>query len=355
MGPAEIAARYVSSGQLGMLRFAPRIFGTARARVELGKTRLPVPFRPWNDTLRKTGWYPLTIARTFSDFCLSGGQFLGQLPLTIGWHDSKGHGPDPVGDNSAGILVDAARATVEGVYLANQHDAIRVRSRSRDAAPAFLLTGNWLEYTRDDCIEADDSLASGRIEGNFFDGCYTFFSIRAGSRKSAQNQPSREDLTIDISDNLIRMEPMPYPYKWQSRDTAHHLQVTQEGGMVPHGHGPLFKLNRDASINPRFAFDGNTILLQKLRSVRLLRFPAPELIRSCAGNTIVWAGAEPLEDVRAALETPEPCEIRLTDDPAVWHRAVADWLAAHPRFAGYTAPHAPGSYALPRTGTGYLQ
>lgn len=244
--------------------------------------------------------------------CWAGGLILNTNSPSISWRSSK-H------PNNAALIFKEGQVIVDGVRIHNAHDGIRPWHRSSDGAglSGFNVWNSWFSYIRDDCIENDSGIG-GVIEDNLFDGCYVFLSARG-----AEAQGTQDAKLITISQNLIHLQKMPGPF-------GHDLENLD-------GHGELFKFDAGS---PRIALHNNIFLIEGLPITRygpeswrknapVMLSLRPELLASCAGNTIVWLGDGPFPGKVPA----DPGCVTITTDISVWETARAAWLAAHPSVA----------------------
>src|SRR5262245_44246102 len=106
--------------------------------------------------------------------CIRGGAVVGDTPLEISWGVRYSRG------NAAGIVVGpyytalTPNPVVEGMRFHNTGDGMRVGSKARN----FVLRGNWVTASYDDCIENDGKIG-GLAEDNLLDGCFHGFSARS--------------------------------------------------------------------------------------------------------------------------------------------------------------------------------
>lgn len=231
--------------------------------------------------------------------CLSGGMVVGKQPASASWHDVKDSG-------GAAVTVNALGAVIEGMRIHNVEDAF-VPLKSTD----FTIRGNWVSYNRDDCIE-NDAFASGTIEDNLFDGCYTFYSaVNKGVPEGPVAPGGGADAVVIIRDNLIWMENMPGPYK-KPRDAL--------------GYAVGFKMWDER--RTKLALHDNIFLIEEpIADGEFKLGEVASKVVSCADNTIIWLGEGDFPE-----NLPEGC-FRVIRDRSVWERARRDWLAAHPEVA----------------------
>ena len=143
---------------------------------------------------------------------------------------------------------------------------------------------------------------------------------------------------------LLRMEPMPYPYKW---DTKNDPTLTVSGyGNIPFAYGKLFKM--DEGNEPDFKITDSVFLLE-YNSEKTL-FPPKEKVSVCRNNTIIWLG-NPADAPTYLLNDFPGCFTIMTDKDEgknFWKTRVADWHARHPGVGVNRKPVNPGEYSWPR-------
>jgi hypothetical protein len=150
--------------------------------------------------------------------------------------------------------------------------------------------------------------------------------------------------TITLDKVLLRMEPMPYPRKW---DTSSDPMLYLPGyGDIPFGYGQLFKL---ASLSePDFKITNSVFLLEYDAEKDL--FPAKDKVTACSNNTIIWLDGPSTAPLHLLDDFPG-CFTIITDvaqGKAFWKSKAADWHARHPEVGAARKPAIPGEYAWPR-------
>ncbi len=260
--------------------------------------------------------------------------------LNISWNESK-HGYDNEGSNR-GTMENTTSATSygnkmtwTGLHVFNVHDGLRT-SNSKDN---WKIQHSWFDYIRDDCIE-NDHIYSGEVYDTLFDGCYSGLSVRpsAGSNDYAKGS------VIKFDKVLLRMEPMPYPYKWDSKSDP-TLKVSGYGE-TPFGFGNVFKMEN--GIEPDFEITNSVFLLEYDAKKEL--FPPQDKVRVCKNNTLIWLGNPADAPTYLTSEFPG-CFTIITDKTqgkALWKNKVADWHKRHPDVGAHRKPSVPGEYKWPR-------
>ncbi len=279
------------------------------------------------------------------DMCWAGGFFTASLSwhdLDISWDESKRGYDDTESDrgemnNTTSITAYEDRFTFTGLHVYNMHDGIRTSNTFNN----WTVQHVWLDYIRDDCIE-NDHIYSGTVYDSLFDGCYAGISARPSSSGDGDGQ------IINVDRLLLRMEPMPYPYKWDTKDDPVIFVDGYDG--VPFGYGKVFKL--DSGNEPEFSIT-NSVFVLEYDSQKTL-FPPADKVTTCNNNTIIWFG-EPAAAPTYLLDEFPGCFTLITDEAegkAFWQEKVADWHARHPDVGFDRKPENPGEYSWPRYGDG---
>ena len=274
------------------------------------------------------------------NMCWAGGYFTSSKSwhdLNVSWDTSK-KGPDDVGSNRGEMnnttSVDSwtNNMTWTGLHVYNMHDGMR----TSDSDNNWTIQHTWLDYIRDDCIE-NDHIYSGKVYDVLFDGCYVGISVRSGSGYPAAGQ------TVTMDKVLLRMEPMPYPYKW---DTKSDPTLSVPGYAEPFGYGNTFKID-DANV-PNFRVT-NSVFLHEYDSQQML-FPPKVAVTECSNNTIIWLDG-PATAPNYLLTDFPGCFTIITDRAqglALWKNIVTDWHARHPGVGADKKSANPGVYTWPR-------
>lgn len=279
--------------------------------------------------------------------CWAGGYFTASTSwhdLDISWETSK-QGYDDTEDDR-GEMNNTSSATSyhdtmtwTGMHVYNMHDAIRTNNTFNN----WTIQHSWFEYIRDDCIE-NDSNYSGTIYDVLFDGCYGGISNQDEASGAGVGQ------TITIDKALIRMEPMPYPYKWDEKDDpvvyVDGYSIPGTLDPLPFGHGNIFK--GDPAYLPEFSIN-NSVFLMEYDSEKEI-FPPTSKIVECSNNTFIWLGDE--ASAPYYLQDDFPGCFTIITDPTegidLWKSLVADWHARHPEVGINRKPADPGEYVWPR-------
>jgi hypothetical protein len=269
--------------------------------------------------------------------CWAGGFIQSNKPWDATWDDHKDlDGPTR---NSAAIHNHSTGMVVSGVHYFNVHDG----DRTTDAVD-WIIQHSWGDYVRDDCIENDD-LRSGLVYDTLWDGCYTGISTRPSSGDDSTEGAGE---LVELDHVLLRLQPMPYPYKWESKPgILDENGEPWDGTGVPYGHGNFFKMT-DESRNPDFAIRNSVFMATHFTTAKKLDFPPESLMRACENNTIVWLGPG---DYPGTLPTGKfpGCFTILTGQAGhdFWRQKVTDWHARHPGVGAHRKPAQPGSLEFP--------
>lgn len=274
--------------------------------------------------------------------CWAGGFFTASTTwhdLDVSWTESK-HGYDNTEndrglmENTTSVLSYGDRMVWTGLHVYNMHDGIRTTHSDNN----WTVQHVWLDYIRDDCIE-NDRMFSGTIYDSLFDGCYSGISVRP-NRKPDQ---AATDQTIAIDHLLLRMEPMPYPYKWEKRQD---LLYPKGYGGAPFGYGNAFKYKRGNV--PKFKITNSVLLFEY--AVNKTVFPPKDNVIVCKNNTIIWLDG--LATAPAYLNDDFPGCFKIITDysegKAFWKRKVKDWHDRHPGVGSGRKAADPGGYSWPR-------
>ncbi len=270
------------------------------------------------------------------NMCWVGGYFTSSLSwhgLDVSWEVSK-KGPDDT-EEDRGEMNNTTSATTyhegmvwSGIHVYNMHDGIRTTN-----SPNWTVQHVWFEYIRDDCIENDNAY-SGTVYDVLLDGCYTGISVKGGDGAGQ---------TIKMDRVLLRMEPMPYPYKWDEKDDP---VVNVPGFSMPFGHGSVFKADEDKL--PMYSIT-NSVFLQEYDAEKRF-FPPKENVAQCENNIIIWLDGPATAPTHLLTDFPG-CFQLITDREeglALWKEKVADWHERHPDVGALRKPANPGEYRWPR-------
>lgn len=273
--------------------------------------------------------------------CWAGGFFTASPTwhgLHISWDQSK-HGDDGDGgvmNNTTAATAYEENMTWTGLHIYNVHDAIRTNNTYNH----WTVQHVWFDYIRDDCIE-NDANYSGTVYDSLFDGCYTGISNQSGDGAGQ---------TITLDQVLLRMEPMPYPYKWDTKNdpvvTVPGYTIPDTDQPIPFGHGSVFK-GEETSL-PEFAIT-NSVFLHEYNAEKTI-FPPKTKVKRCQNNTIIWLSAAAEAPTYLLTDFPG-CFTIITDatqGKTLWKELVTDWHHRHPGVGAQRKPVSPGDYKWPR-------
>lgn len=261
--------------------------------------------------------YPLLFgkARPGTNLCVLGGHVVGQ--------QSRGLTYQAVYTryNGDGLWIQGRGSyLVHGFRAENVEDGISLQGGDGDFA---VVSGAYLSYVRDDCIE-NDHIVGGRVVDSLLDGCSMGISERPDADASASKAPAGETFTLDRV--LLRIAP-------QANERA------ADGT----GNGQLFKWSPAAN---RLVLRDSVLLVEEvpIRGYTPLAFPAGTTAQNV---TLVWLGA-------GAYPGPLPQGVTVVRDRSVWETARANWLVDHGYAAGRSvaaqpaAPHPAPKPTRPR-------
>lgn len=286
-------------------------------------------------------WGMITVEGNSNDtgMCWVGGYVYTNKPWNVSWADHKDlDGPTR---NSAAINCASTNITVTGLHYFNVHDGVRTSNSFN-----WVVEHNWGEYIRDDCVE-NDHLHSGRIYDCLFDGCYTGISTRPS------NEDTHSDGTgqvVELDHVLMRLEAMPYPYKWEiKKGIIGEDGKPYMGSGIPYGHGSFFKIT-DVDRNPHFIIRNSVFVGDQLTEASNFDFPPESLIDVCENNIIIWLGPGSYPGKLPQQKFPEGFDIVTgREGRDLWQRKVSDWHARHPDVGANRIPDSLGSIAFPKT------
>src|SRR6266511_3441339 len=236
--------------------------------------------------------YPLLFgkARAGTNLCVLGGHVIGQQPRALTYQAVYTR------YNGDGMWVQGRGSyLVRGFRAENVEDGISLQGGDGDFA---VVSGAYLSYVRDDCIE-NDHIVGGRVEDSLFDGCFMGISERPDANAPPSRAPAGETFTLDRT--LIRIAP-------QANERA------ADGA----GNGQLFKWSDAAN---RLVLRDSVFLVEEvpIRGYTPLAFPAGTTAQNV---TLVWLGA-------GAYPGPLPRGVTVVRNRAVWDTARAN-SARHP-------------------------
>ena len=328
-GPIEVV-----SGNHGRKRFEPKTAPYKKFDARNATFEIPDTISHQMISLRDDG-------NDDHSMCWAGGYITASSDwhgLDISWEQSKqGYDND---ENDRGEMENTSSATSyednttwTGMHVYNVHDGIRTNN-SKDN---WTVQHSWFEYVRDDCLE-NDHIYSGLIFDVLFDGCYAGISVRPSSSGLGQ------DKTIKLDKVLLRMEPMPYPYKWDETDNPKLYPAGY--GDTPFGYGNAFKLHNGNE--PTFEIT-NSVFLHEYDAGRTI-FPPKESVSVCHNNTIIWLAGPDSAPYYLDEDFPD-CFTIITDADQgrqVWMDYVNDWHRRHPAVGSTKKIPNPGAYTWPR-------
>ena len=231
------------------------------------------------------GSFPVKVGNgKSSGICFSGGKVQGTLRDGTSWKTYH---------SSAGLFMGGPNSIWEDWTVINYGDAIRVE----DSTDTWTIRRAHVVDAHDDCVE-NDRIYGGLIDDSFFEGCYVWLSERPGSGVNIPVDGSNK--TVTIQNSLVWHKPMPTVYR----------------GPAP-GTGPLWKWSSNTTA---IVLTNTVFRVDQAPSHGDLNFP-PRL--TCSNVTMVWLGS-------GSYPGSLPSCVTLTQDKAVWDRAVADWHARHP-------------------------
>jgi len=273
--------------------------------------------------------------------CWAGGYVQSDKPWDASWADHKDTDTDDGPTrNSASISNASFGMTVTGMDIFNVHDGFRTSSGFD-----WIVQHNWAAYVRDDCVE-NDHLNSGRIYDTLFDGCYAGISTRPSSSDSTSDGAGQ---VIELDNVLLRLQAMPYPYKWETKSGVIDVDGEEYAGQgVPYGHGNFFKIDSDTPRNPHFIINNSVLLATHYTTDEKLDIPPESLLDGCENNTIIWLGAGSFPGALPTSEFPDCFHIVTGQEGRdLWAELVSDWHARHPDVGANRKPTSPGSLEFP--------
>jgi hypothetical protein len=286
-------------------------------------------------------WGMITVEGSSSDtgMCWVGGYVHTYKPWDASWADHKDlDGPTR---NSAAINCASKNMTISGLHYFNVEDGVRTSD-----AYNWVVEHNWGEYIRDDCVE-NDHLRSGRIYDCLFDGCFTGISTRP-TKKDLQSNGADE--LVELDHVLLRLQAMPYPYKWEKKKGI--IDENGEpyiGSGIPYGHSYFFKMT-DVNRNPHFSIKNSVFLAEHFTEASKFDFPPESIIDICENNTIIWLGPGKFPGKLPTRKFPNSFEIVTGQEGRdLWQKKVSDWHARHPDVGAKRKPKSPGSLSFPKT------
>lgn len=277
-----------------------------------GDRPLPqLPTAPPGRTKDNAELYPLNAIPVADGYWFVGGTVVGQQHRDLLWAYMKQLYD---GDGLRFEATSRARVTVHGLRVDNMEDGVapRLWGETEYDGVYWKVHQSYFRYIRDDVVE-NDSLIDGEITDCLVDGTFVFLSQRPGARSTR----TRAETVTHIRDCLVHMQRMPY-----HRDIGGDIPAA--GSIVDgKGHAQIFKMKGPASGRIKIQ---NTIFLVEGMSVngpRSMDFPDWD---GCSYENviIVWLGGGTYPGKLPAKG------VSVTHEIAVWRKARAAWLAAHP-------------------------
>jgi len=237
----------------------------------------------------KWGAVDIEAGSSITDMVWAGGYFDSGKPWDASWDDHKATSEaDLPGRNSVAIENRSTRTTITGVYAHNVHDGFR-----SSTATDWVVQHCWASYVRDDAIE-NDKYQPGFVFDCIFDGTYSGISARPSSSNEGLDA---EGAVLRLEKVLVRMQAMPYPYKWEEKpqNVVDSNNRPWEGGVsqgIPYGHGNIFKIVSDGDPkNMHWSIKDCTIVgMTNMENKSYYDFPDDSLIDELENVTIVWLG-----------------------------------------------------------------
>jgi hypothetical protein len=273
--------------------------------------------------------------------CWAGGYVHSDKPWDASWDEHKDlDGPTR---NSAVINNASHGMTVTGMHFFNIHDGPRSTN-----GLGWRVEHVWGEYVRDDCIE-NDHFSGGLVRDSLFDGCYTGISTRPSSAADGHGQ------VLTLERVLLRLQPMPYPYKWRTKgESIDERGNPYNGDGIPYGHGKAFKYEeRDLALNNRFVLKDSVFAAGSAHGGgRKLNLPHPDLIERCEGVVLAWLadGRFRADASIVAVQRKFPDCITILEGQKArdfWREKVREWHRRHPDVGGDRKPANPGEVVFP--------
>lgn len=227
-----------------------------------------------------------------ADSCWDGASVNGAFPVTTPW--SIFHG-------NTGVGFGGANFTLSNPRVFNYGDGISVKTGSDN----FLVTGAYLSYIHDDCVQNDDLLA-GTITNSYLDGCYVAFSARRSTGETFDGHSN----IWNISNSLVRLQAMPTVYKGSAA-----------------GHGGFFKWDDSALLSPKLNLTNTVFRADQTTNHGDLLLPVGYDV-TCSNNKVVWLGPGAFPGTASWMAA---CpDTVITSDRSVWDAAASQWDVDHP-------------------------
>lgn len=288
----------------------------------------------------KWGTIDIKSSASITGMVWAGGYVYSTKPWNSTWNNHKATDePDLPGRNSTAIENRAYSTTITGMYVHNVHDAFR-----SEFADNWRVQHSWSSYVRDDAIENDRHKA-GSVYDCLFDGTYTGFSNRPDDKSLYANGN-----VITVDKVLMRMQAMPYPYKWTEKaGIINENNEPYTGDGVPYGHGPMFKINNDDnSKNMHWSIKNSVFVGANNVDARHFNFPDASIIDECSNVTIVWLGSGDYPGYLPTEKFPNAFTILTGQEGRdFWIEKVTDWHKRHPNVGADHKPTLPGEIIFP--------
>jgi len=269
----------------------------------------------------------------------AGGYARSTKPWNASWLDHKATDqPNLPGRNSAAIENWSFNTTITGMYTRNVHDAFRSTS-----AENWRVQHCWSSYTRDDSIE-NDKFLTGSVYDCLFDGTYVGFSSRPDDNSLTANGN-----VMSIDKVLIRLQAMPYPFKWTEKPgIINENNEPYTGVGVPYGHGSLFKITNDNSKDMHYSIKNSVFVGANNVNDEKFDFPDASLIDECSDITIIWLGSGSYPGYLPTNKFPNAFTILTGQEGRdFWIQKVTDWHERHPEVGANHKPTSPGVIVFP--------
>ena len=167
--------------------------------------------------------------------------------------------------------------------------------------------------------------------------------------------PSGQGHVVTLERLLLRLQPMPYPYKWHSKSgNIDENGNPYNGRGIPYRHGKFFKYEeQNREINNHFVLKDSVFAagFEHIASGNL-NIPPPHLIDHCQGVTLAWLADSrfPGGENIAGVQEKFPGCITILEGQAArafWRQVVADWHQRHPDVGKHRKPAKPGEVLFP--------
>ncbi|MGZ6005144.1 MAG: hypothetical protein ACXWLH_03250 [Candidatus Saccharimonadales bacterium] len=258
-----------------------------------------------------------------TNVCFSGGSFIDTTADTAVTDWQQTH--DLYGFYTQGLI----NPIFENLYLHGFGDEFSLHHSGSTRTDNFLIRGNLVQHSRDDCVEDDDQ-SSGRITDTFFDGCYNFFSSKDSS--GAWDSGGR---TVTIDNSLVWLEPEKPTYKHKTPEpgTSGFFKIATSDQVATGGYSDPVNINL------------SNLVLMARQPTTDVGLGVDDLnsgnhLKTCTNVTIIWLGSGSFP----GTGWPSSCLTVVTGQAGkdLWISKVNAWYAAHPQFTQYR--HSDGVY-----------